>query len=49
MASFGPLGTSTPGSIYLTDGLHNLVAVRVFGRTGKIEVLRYDIETEIWE
>jgi hypothetical protein len=49
MASFGPLGTSTPGSIYLTDGLRNLVAVRVFGRTGKIEVLRYDIETEIWE
>ena len=49
MASFGPLGTSTPGSIYLTDGLQNLVAVRLFGRTGKIEVLRYDLETEVWE
>jgi hypothetical protein len=49
MASFGPLGTSTPGSIYLTDGLRFLSAVRVFGRTGKIEVLRYDVETETWE
>ena len=49
MASFGPLGTSTPGSVYLSDGLHSLVAVRVFGRTGKVEVLRYDVETELWE
>jgi hypothetical protein len=49
MVSFGPLGTSTPGSVYLTDGLRQLVAVRVFGRTGKVEVLRYDIETQLWE
>jgi hypothetical protein len=49
MASFGPLGTGTPGSIYLTDGLRHLAVVRVFGGTGKVEVLRYDIETETWE
>ena len=49
MASFGPLGTSTPGSVYLTDGSRHLVAVRVFGRTGKVEVLRYDVETQLWE
>lgn len=48
MASFGPLGTSTPGSLYLTDGSENLAAVRIFGRTGKVRVLFYDREREIW-
>ncbi|HEX5761322.1 MAG TPA: prepilin-type N-terminal cleavage/methylation domain-containing protein [Thermoanaerobaculia bacterium] len=47
LASFGPLGTSTPGSLYLTDG-KRLVAVRVFGRTGKVRVLAYDAETRSW-
>lgn len=49
MASFGPLGTSTPGSVYLTDGVENLAAVRLFGRTGKVEVLVYDPETGRWQ
>ena len=48
LASFGPLGGSTPGSLYLTDGHHHLWAVRVFGRTGKVKILRYDIRKEIW-
>lgn len=48
LASFGPLGTSTPGSLYLTDGRGRLVAVRVFGRTGKVKVIVYDFETEVW-
>lgn len=48
LASFGPLGTSTPGSVYLTDGQSRLVAVRVFGRTGKIKVIVYDFEAEVW-
>lgn len=48
LASFGPLGGSTPGSIYLTDGRSRLNAVRLFGRTGKAKILRYDIETETW-
>lgn len=47
LASFGPLGTSTPGSLYLTDG-RRLVAVRVFGRTGKVRVLAWDPETRRW-
>ncbi len=49
LASFGPLGGSTAGSIYLTDGLGLLSAIRVFGRTGKVKVLYYDVETEIWD
>lgn len=48
LASFGPLGGSTPGSLYLTDGRHHLVVVRVFGRTGKVKILRYDRVTEKW-
>jgi prepilin-type N-terminal cleavage/methylation domain-containing protein len=48
LASFGPLGTSTPGSLYLTDGKSRLAAVRVFGRTGKVKILTYDFEEEVW-
>jgi prepilin-type N-terminal cleavage/methylation domain-containing protein len=48
LASFGPLGGSTPGSLYLTDG-KRLRAVRVFGRTGKIKIISYDPMSESWE
>jgi len=48
IASFGPLGGSTPGSVYLTDGARHLAAVRVFGRTAKVKVIRYDPESERW-
>lgn len=49
IASFSPLGGSTPGSVYLTDGRAALAVVRVYNRTGKIRVLVYDPEREIWE
>lgn len=49
LASFGPLGTSTPGSLYLTDGADELLVVRLWGRTGKIQILRYDPRQERWE
>ncbi len=48
LASFDPLGTSTPGSAYLTDGRRALRVVRLFGRTGKIKILTYNLETERW-
>ena len=47
IASFGPLGESTPGSLYLTDG-ERLAVVRLFGRTGKLKILSYDRVGEIW-
>ncbi|HEX2254400.1 MAG TPA: GspH/FimT family pseudopilin, partial [Thermoanaerobaculia bacterium] len=47
MASFGPLGTGTPGTIYLTDG-RELACVRVEGRSARIRVLFYDRETRDW-
>ncbi len=49
LASFNPRGTATPGTIYLTDGRRNLSAVRVNNRSGKISVLHYDPETEVWK
>ena len=48
IASFGPLGTSTPGTLYLTSGGVHLAAVRVFGRTGKVRILRYRARDETW-
>ena len=49
MVSFSPIGASTPGSLYFTDGKSRLAAVRVYGRTGKVKVLVYDAETEEWK
>jgi hypothetical protein len=49
IASFNHMGGSTPGSLYLTDGRHLLSVVRLFGRTGKVKVMRYDQATEQWE
>ncbi|MEZ5330498.1 MAG: GspH/FimT family pseudopilin [Thermoanaerobaculia bacterium] len=48
LVSFHPLGTSTPGSAYLTDGRRQLMAVRVFGRSGKVKIIAYDPATESW-
>jgi type II secretory pathway pseudopilin PulG len=48
LASFSSLGGSTPGSLYLTDNTYHLAVVRVFGRTGKVKVMSYDPQTEIW-
>ncbi len=47
IASFGPLGGSTPGSLYLTDG-RSLAVVRVYNRTGKVRILRYDVPKDRW-
>jgi prepilin-type N-terminal cleavage/methylation domain-containing protein len=49
MVSFSPIGASTPGSLYLTDGRTRLAVVRVYGRTGKVKVMVYDRRTEEWK
>ena len=48
LASFDPLGGSTPGSLYVTDGRRLLSVVRVHGRTGKLRVLRWDATEDRW-
>ena len=48
LASFNPLGGSTPGSVYITDSRQHLTVVRLFGATGKVRTLDYDREKEEW-
>ena len=48
LASFSPLGTSTPGSVYLCNRSGRLMVVRVFDRTGKVSLLAYDAKTQKW-
>ncbi len=48
IASFGPLGGSTPGSVYVTDGRSRLAVARVTQMTGRVRVLVYDLRTETW-
>lgn len=48
LASFSSLGTSTPGSLYLTDSVAKLVAVRVANRAGKVRILTWIPERRIW-
>jgi hypothetical protein len=49
LCSFSPLGESTPGTIYITDRADQLYAVRVYGATAKMRVLRYDGGRRRWE
>ncbi len=48
IASFSALGTATPGTVYVTDGVRHLSAARVTGRTGRIDRISYDAESERW-
>ena len=48
ICSFSPIGESTPGTIYITDGAGNLWCVRVYGASAKIRTLRYDREAKRW-
>jgi Type II transport protein GspH len=48
LASFSALGTSTPGSLYLTDGVERLLAVRVANRAGKVRILTWVPQRRIW-
>jgi type II secretory pathway pseudopilin PulG len=48
LASFSPLGESTPGSIYLTDNHARMAVVRVFGRTAKVRALYFRAGDARW-
>ena len=49
IASYNPLGGSTPGSVYVTDGRSRLAALRVLAATGRMRVIVYDAQTEEWK
>lgn len=48
IASFGPLGTSSPGSIYLRDGDRRQMVVRLFGPTAKLRTLTWNPAERTW-
>ena len=49
ICSFSALGESTPGTVYVTDGIDDVYAVRVYGMTGRIRVLRWMAAKKKWE
>lgn len=49
ICSFAAGGTGTPGTIYITDGGGELYAVRVYGASGRVRMLRYDGGRKRWE
>ena len=46
--SFSPLGTSSSGTLYVSDGGKRLMAIVLYGRTGRIRVWRHDAEVGRW-
>ncbi len=48
ICSFSPYGESTPGTIYLTTRGGELWAVRVYGASAKMRLLRYDSDARRW-
>ena len=49
ICSFSTDGRSTPGTIYISDRGGQLYALRVFGATAKIRLLRYHFNAARWE
>jgi type II secretory pathway pseudopilin PulG len=49
ICSFAASGSGTPGTIYITDGGGELYAVRVYGASGRVRMLRYDGGRKRWE
>jgi prepilin-type N-terminal cleavage/methylation domain-containing protein len=48
ICSFSPTGSGTPGTIYITDGAGQLCALRVYGASGRVRVLRYNAANNKW-
>jgi prepilin-type N-terminal cleavage/methylation domain-containing protein len=48
ICSFSPIGSGTPGSIYLSDGVSTFYAARVLGSSGKVRLVRYDSRSGKW-
>jgi Tfp pilus assembly protein FimT len=48
ICSFSEEGSGTSGTIYISDGVDQLYAVRVYGATGKVRLLRYDAGRNKW-
>jgi type II secretory pathway pseudopilin PulG len=48
LVAFSPLGRSSSGTLYLTDGRHGLFALVLFGPAARVRVWRYDDRSKKW-
>lgn len=48
LVAFTPLGTSSSGTVYVTDGRDELYGVLLFGPTARVRVWRYTRERGAW-
>jgi len=48
LVSFGPLGTSSSGKIFLSDPQGRMYAVVLYGRTAKVRLWKYSSEHKKW-
>jgi len=48
LLTFSPLGSATGGTLYVAAHRGPQMAVRVFGATGRVRVLRFDAQTRQW-
>jgi len=48
LVGFGPLGTASSGTIYVSDQLHRLYAIVLFGKTARITVWFYNTKSGRW-
>jgi type II secretory pathway pseudopilin PulG len=48
LISFSPLGSSSSGTLYISSGDSDMVAIKLFGPTGRTQTWRYDDSTDTW-
>jgi len=48
LVSFSPFGSSSSGTLYVTDGRRGLFAVVLFGPTARLRVWRFRPEERRW-
>ena len=49
LISFSPLGSSSSGTLYVSDRSHKLYGVVLFGPTARVRVWRFDIRERRWK
>ena len=49
LLSYSELGKSSSGTLFVTDGRHRLMAIVLYGRTGRIRVWEFDPSSGRWK
>ncbi len=48
LVAFSPKGSSSSGTLFVTDGRRGLIAIVLYGRTGRLRVWRWHPEEKRW-